>query len=59
MAARDDTGPLHLLTGYLTACAANGAKPLTGDQLGPCLPWTPAGRALRTAGRRHGGPDDP
>ena len=58
-AAQNDTGPLHLLAGYLTACAENGGKPLTSDQLGPYLPWTPAGRALRTAGRRHDGPDDP
>ena len=58
-AAQNDTEPLHLLTGYLTACAENGGKPLTSDQLGPYLPWTPAGRALRTAGRRHDDPDDP
>jgi transposase len=58
-AAQNDTEPLHLLTGYLTACAENGGKPLTSDQLGPYLPWTPAGRALRTAGRRHDGPDAP
>lgn len=55
-AAQNDIEPLHLLTGYLTSCASNDGKPLTGDQLEPFLPWTPAGRARRTAGNRH---DDP
>jgi transposase len=54
-AAQNDIEPRHLLTGYLTACARNDGKPLTGSQLEPFLPWT-AGRARRTAGNRH---DDP
>ena len=41
-AAQNDTEPLHLLTDYLTACAENGGKPLTGGKLDPFLPWTPA-----------------
>jgi transposase len=32
-AAQNDTGPLHLLTGYLTACAENGGKPLIRDHV--------------------------
>ena len=40
-AAQNDTEPLHLLTDYLTACAENGGKPLTGGKLDPFLPWTP------------------
>jgi transposase len=58
-AAQNDTEPLHLLTDYLTACAENGGKPLTGGKLDPFLPWTPAGRARRTAGSPHDAPDDP
>ena len=58
-AAQNDTEPLHLLTDYLTACAENGGKPLTGGKLDPFLPWTPAGRAHRTAGSPHDAPDDP
>ena len=58
-AAQNDTEPLHLLTDYLTACAENGGKPLTGGKLDPFLPWTPAGRARRTAGSQHDAPDDP
>jgi len=53
-AACNGTEPLHQLAEYLTACAANGGKPLTGAQLDPYLPWTPAGRA-----RHIGDPDDP
>jgi transposase len=55
-AAQNDIEPQHLLTDYLTACARNDGRPLTGDQLEPFLPWTPAGRARRTAGNPH---DDP
>ena len=58
-AAQNDTEPLHLLTDYLTACAENGGKPLTGGKPDPFLPWTPAGRARRTAGSPHDAPDDP
>ena len=58
-AAQNDTEPLHLLTDYLTACAENGGKPLTGGTLDPFLLWTPAGRARRTAGSPHDAPDDP
>ena len=58
-ATRNGIEPLHLLADFLTACAANGGKPLTGAQLDPFLPWTPAGRARRTACGRHNGPDDP
>jgi hypothetical protein len=58
-AAQNDIEPLHLLTDYLTSCARNGGKPLTGGKLDPFLPWTPAGRARRTADTRHDGPDDP
>jgi transposase len=56
--AQNDIEPLHLLTGYLTCCAGNGGKPLTGDHLDAFLPWTPAGRARRSSGhQRHDGPD--
>ena len=47
-AAQNGTEPLHLLAGYLTACAGNGGKPLTGDQLDPFLRW----RSCRT-NHRH------
>ena len=40
-AAQNDTEPLHLLTDYLTACAENGGKPLTGGKLDPFLPGPP------------------
>jgi transposase len=53
-AAQNGIEPLHELTEYLTACAANSGKPLTGDQLGPFLPWTPAGQARHANDR-----DDP
>jgi transposase len=55
-AARNGTEPLHLLAGYLTACAGNGGKPLTGNQLDPFLPWTPAGRTTATRNDNRPGP---
>ena len=55
-AAQNGTEPLHLLAGYLTACAGNGGKPLTGDQLDPFLRWTPAGRTTATRHDNRPGP---
>ena len=50
-AAQNDTEPLHLLTDYLTACAENGGKPLTGGKLDPFLPLDP--RRTRPPHRRQ------
>ena len=39
-ASRAGLNPQTYLTAYLNACAANGAKPLHGQQLARFLPWT-------------------
>ena len=56
-AARHDSAPLNLLTGYLQECARNGGAAPAGAGLDPFLPWTPQGRARRRpAGDQRQGP---